>query len=116
LTSGRVALQTQLSPIPRGTTLRAFFLNEKGEAYVDLSKDVATAHTGGTRDELLTIFCSEAAASSASCTFSSTRVTPSFIFETACRDPLHHSPRPGCIMAGTAGSGERAGHAAQGAA
>ena len=45
-----------LSAIPRGTTLRAFYLNEKGEAYVDLSKEAATAHTGGTRDELLTIY------------------------------------------------------------
>jgi hypothetical protein len=45
-----------VSPIPAGTTLRALYLSEKGEAYVDLSKDVATAHTGGTQDELLTIY------------------------------------------------------------
>lgn len=45
-----------VSAIPPGTTLRALYLNDKGEAYVDLSRDAATAHTGGTRDELLTIY------------------------------------------------------------
>jgi spore germination protein GerM len=45
-----------VSAIPPGTTLRALYLNEKGEAYVDLSKEAAAAHTGGTRDELLTIY------------------------------------------------------------
>ena len=32
------------------------FISEAGEAYVDLSKDVSTAHSGGTLDELLTIY------------------------------------------------------------
>ena len=45
-----------VSAIPPGTTLRALYLNDKGEAYVDLSRDAAMAHTGGTRDELLTIY------------------------------------------------------------
>jgi len=45
-----------VSAIPPGTTLRAFYLSAKGEAYVDLSRDVVTAHTGGSRDELLTIY------------------------------------------------------------
>ena len=45
-----------VSPIPAGTKLRALYLSAKGEAYVDLSKDVAAAHTGGTQDELLTIY------------------------------------------------------------
>jgi germination protein M len=45
-----------VSAIPPGTTLRALYLNGNGEAYVDLSKDVAAAHTGGTNDELLTIY------------------------------------------------------------
>lgn len=45
-----------VSAIPPGTTLRALYLNAKGEAYVDLSKEAATAHTGGTQDELLTIY------------------------------------------------------------
>ena len=45
-----------VSAIPPGTTLRAFYLSAKGEAYVDLSRDVVTAHTGGSLDELLTIY------------------------------------------------------------
>jgi hypothetical protein len=45
-----------VSAVPPGTTLRALYLNAKGEAYVDLSRDVVTAHTGGSRDELLTIY------------------------------------------------------------
>ena len=45
-----------VSPIPKGTTLRAVYVNERGEAYVDLSKEVSTAHTGGTEDERLTIY------------------------------------------------------------
>jgi spore germination protein GerM len=45
-----------VSAIPPGTTLRALYLNAKGEAYVDLSKEVSTAHTGGSQDELLTIY------------------------------------------------------------
>jgi spore germination protein GerM len=45
-----------VSPIPAGTTLRALYLSAKGEAYVDLSKEVAAAHTGGTQNELLTIY------------------------------------------------------------
>jgi len=45
-----------LSAIPPGTRLRALYLNQKGEAYVDLSRDVASAHTGGSQDEILTIY------------------------------------------------------------
>jgi spore germination protein GerM len=45
-----------VSAIPAGTTLRALYLTAKGEAYVDLSKDASAAHTGGTQDELLTIY------------------------------------------------------------
>ena len=45
-----------VSAIPKGTTLRAVYVNERGEAYVDLSKEVSSAHTGGTDDERLTIY------------------------------------------------------------
>jgi spore germination protein GerM len=45
-----------VSAIPTGTKLRAVFIGENGEAYVDLSKDVSSAHTGGTLDELLTVY------------------------------------------------------------
>ena len=45
-----------VSAIPTGTTVRALFVTEKGEAFVDLSKEVVTAHPGGTMNELLTIY------------------------------------------------------------
>ncbi|HEY7292193.1 MAG TPA: GerMN domain-containing protein [Vicinamibacterales bacterium] len=45
-----------VSAVPQGTTLRALFLTEKGEAFVDLSREFASAHTGGTSDELLTVY------------------------------------------------------------
>lgn len=45
-----------VSAVPPGTTLRAFYLSAKGEAYVDLSRDVVAAHTGGSLNELLTIY------------------------------------------------------------
>ena len=45
-----------VSAVPPGTTLRNLFLTSEGAAYVDLSPDVAIAHTGGTLDELLTVY------------------------------------------------------------
>lgn len=45
-----------VSTVPPGTTLRSLFLTGDGAAYVDLSANVATAHTGGTLDELLTVY------------------------------------------------------------
>jgi germination protein M len=45
-----------LSAVPAGTTLRALFVTEDGTAYVDLSHEVATAHGGGSLDELLTVY------------------------------------------------------------
>lgn len=45
-----------VSTVPPGTTLRSLFLTNEGAAYVDLSANVATAHTGGTLDELLTVY------------------------------------------------------------
>jgi hypothetical protein len=46
-----------VSAVPPGTTLRAIYLNAaRGEAYVDLSREAVTAHTGGSLDELLTIY------------------------------------------------------------
>ena len=46
----------EASAVPPGTTLRALFLTDRGEAFVDLSRDVVTAHPGGTVNELLTIY------------------------------------------------------------
>jgi len=45
-----------VSAVPGGTTLRAVFLTEGGEAYVDLSRELVSAHPGGTLNELLTIY------------------------------------------------------------
>jgi spore germination protein GerM len=45
-----------VSAVPPGTTLRAVFITEGGEAYVDLSRDVVSAHPGGTLGELLTVY------------------------------------------------------------
>jgi hypothetical protein len=45
-----------VSAVPPGTTLRAVFLTQGGEAYVDLSRDVKATHPGGTQNELLTVY------------------------------------------------------------
>ena len=60
---GRQIVMAQLGPapaphvsvIPKGTTLRAFFVTERGDAFVDLSPEVSTAHPGGSLSELLTV-------------------------------------------------------------
>ena len=44
-----------VSVIPTGTALRAFYVTDRGEAVVDLSREVSTAHGGGTLTELLTV-------------------------------------------------------------
>ena len=59
---GRQILTAQFAPppapyvsaIPPGTTLRAFFVTEKGDAFVDVSA-ISTAHPGGSLTELLTV-------------------------------------------------------------
>jgi hypothetical protein len=64
IAQAREILRVQLMPpepplvsaIPPGTELRAVFITPRGEAYVDLSQDVVTAHTGGSVGELLTIY------------------------------------------------------------
>jgi len=50
------AVEPLVSAVPSGTTLRAVFLTQSGEAYVDFSRDIMTAHPGGTQNELLTIY------------------------------------------------------------
>jgi hypothetical protein len=45
-----------ISAMPPGTTLRAVYVSERGEAYVDLSAEVASAHPGGALNELLTVY------------------------------------------------------------
>ena len=61
---GRQILQSQLetapapylSLIPPGTMLRAFYITERGDAFVDLSPEVSTMHPGGSTNELLTVY------------------------------------------------------------
>lgn len=45
-----------VSAIPQGSALRAIFLAPDGTAFVDLSREVSTAHPGGSLNELLTIY------------------------------------------------------------
>ena len=45
-----------LSLIPPGTMLRAFYVTERGDAFVDLSPEVSTMHPGGSTHELLTVY------------------------------------------------------------
>jgi hypothetical protein len=45
-----------VSAVPAGTVLRALFLTDNGQAFVDLSREVASGHPGGTIDELLTVY------------------------------------------------------------
>ena len=46
----------RLSAIPQGTQVRSVFVGSKGDAYVDLSPEVRTNHTGGSLNEALTVF------------------------------------------------------------
>ena len=50
------APQPYASPIPAGTALRALYVGERGDAFVDLSGDVRAKHSGGALDELFTIY------------------------------------------------------------
>ena len=45
-----------LSLIPQGTMLRAFYITDRGDAFVDLSPEVSTMHPGGSTNELLTVY------------------------------------------------------------
>ena len=61
---GREILAAQLqgapaphvSVIPEGTRLRAFYVTDRGDAFVDLSGEVSQKHSGGSSAELLTVF------------------------------------------------------------
>jgi hypothetical protein len=41
--------------IPKGTTLRAFFVTDQGDAFVDVSRQLTDQHPGGSLMELLTV-------------------------------------------------------------
>ncbi|MSO82405.1 MAG: hypothetical protein EXQ53_03785 [Acidobacteria bacterium] len=61
---GREILTAQLqgapspyvSVIPEGTMLRAFYVTERGDAFVDLSIEASSHHPGGSSTELLTVY------------------------------------------------------------
>jgi hypothetical protein len=62
---GRQILAAQLSEIPpapyvsvipASTMLRAFYVTDSGDAFVDLSSDVVRGHPGGSLNELLTVY------------------------------------------------------------
>ena len=61
---GRQIMSAQLQPppspylsvIPTGTTLRAFYVTDRGDAFIDLSGQVSRSHPGGTTTELLTVY------------------------------------------------------------
>jgi spore germination protein GerM len=44
------------SAVPAGTMLRSLYLTDKGEAFVDMSAEIRTKHSGGALDELLTVY------------------------------------------------------------
>ena len=45
-----------ISAIPAGTTLKELFISERGDAYVNLSTEIAHNHPGGSIDEILTVY------------------------------------------------------------
>ena len=44
------------SAVPEGTTLRALFLSDRGDAFVDVSSQATARHSGGALDELFTVY------------------------------------------------------------
>jgi hypothetical protein len=61
---GRAILAAQLEPapapyisvVPEGTTVRAFYVTDRRDAFVDLSREVSVNHPGGSYTELLTVY------------------------------------------------------------
>lgn len=45
-----------VSVTPPGTRLRAFYLTSRGDAVVDLSREITSAHPGGSLMEMLTVY------------------------------------------------------------
>lgn len=44
------------SPLPQGTTVRAVFITDRQDAFVDLGGSVVTNHTGGSLDEIFSVY------------------------------------------------------------
>ena len=45
-----------VSAVPPGTKLRTLFVTQRGEAFVDFSGELVTRHSGGSTDEVLTVY------------------------------------------------------------
>ena len=45
-----------VSVVPEGTMLRAFYITDRGDAFVDLSPEASARHPGGSSTELLTVY------------------------------------------------------------
>jgi spore germination protein GerM len=45
-----------VSAVPPATRLRAIFVTDLGNAYVDFSRELVMGHSGGSTDELLTVY------------------------------------------------------------
>ena len=60
----RHIIEAQIAPvqppvataIPPGTKLRAVFLGDRGDAFVDLSSEITSNHPGGALEELFTVY------------------------------------------------------------
>jgi germination protein M len=50
------APKPHVSAIPEGTKLRAIYVTDQGQAFVDLSREVSAAHPGGALEEILTVY------------------------------------------------------------
>lgn len=56
LTELQAAPAPYIKVIPEGTTLRAFYVTDRGDAFVDLGPEIVRAHPGGSLNELLTVY------------------------------------------------------------
>jgi spore germination protein GerM len=56
LTELQAAPQPYIKVIPEGTMLRAFYVTDRGDAFVDLSPEASRAHPGGSLNELMTVY------------------------------------------------------------
>jgi hypothetical protein len=64
VTQAQRLVEAQLGPapaplaqaLPEGTTVRNVFVTDRGDAFVDLSKDATARHTGGSLQELFAVY------------------------------------------------------------
>jgi len=56
LTELQAAPQPYIKVIPEGTVLRAFYVTDRGDAFVDLSPQASREHPGGSLNELMTVY------------------------------------------------------------